>query len=149
MIEYSLSIFFIIIAFILSYQDITTYHISLLILYVASALYLLLLFILNRKTVLNSCISALFICLLFMFIRKLTKGNLGLGDIKFSFLCGLYTGFPGIIVGCLFSSLLGILAYLVVKLIKRKVNIKTLRIPFIPFLSIGCIIAKGFVLLYK
>lgn len=142
MIEYVLTALFIIVSLILSYQDIKEYHISLPLLYGTIAVFLFLLLFYKKNTLLNACIASITISLLFILVRLITNGNLGIGDIKFSVLCGLYTGLPEIIIGCLLASISGILFLLFMKFTNKKTDIKTKRIPFIPFMSIGCIIAK-------
>lgn len=142
MTDFILSFYFIISSILLSYQDIKNYHISLPFLYISTVCFFGLIYLLKMEYLVNACLAAVLIFLLFIIIRVLTKGHLGWGDIKFSLICGLFSGFPEIITGCFFSSLLGLSFLLIIKLHNKEKDIKTMKIPFIPFMSIGCIIAK-------
>lgn len=75
--------------------------------------------------------------LIFFGIRFLTKGKLGMGDVKFAALMGVFIGFPGWFVATGLASLLG-LAFAVTGLFFGKIN-KDTKIPFAPFLTVGSI----------
>ena len=74
--------------------------------------------------------SALLIFLLFMIIRFFSNG-IGMGDVYFSFVCGLFLPLPKIFYAMIFATLLGIFFILVLGL-KEKI-----KLPFIPFMTLG------------
>jgi prepilin signal peptidase PulO-like enzyme (type II secretory pathway) len=69
-----------------------------------------------------------------------TKGKgMGFGDVKFAFLMGFLLGFPGSVVGLYAAFLTGAVVGLILMLGKFK-TLKS-RVPFGPFLIIGCVLA--------
>ncbi len=75
-------------------------------------------------------------------VRLMTKGKLGMGDVKYGFFLSLYTGIPLWFFSLLFASLLGILFFLTGMAAE---NLKRdSKIPFAPFLTAGCIGAYYF-----
>ncbi len=72
---------------------------------------------------------------IFMAVRLFTKGKLGMGDVKFSALMGVFNGFPEWFFATAIASFLGLL-FAVAGLITGKLNKKS-RIPFAPFLTAG------------
>jgi prepilin signal peptidase PulO-like enzyme (type II secretory pathway) len=96
-----------------------------------------LLFTLQRLPV---CLAAaLFGVLLFCCVRAATKG-LGLGDVKFAAVIGLFCGFPGLLSAFLIAALLGIIAAVPLSL---RNGGHSRPLPFAPFLSAGAIAAYG------
>jgi prepilin signal peptidase PulO-like enzyme (type II secretory pathway) len=83
--------------------------------------------------------AALFGFLLFYCVRAVTKG-LGLGDVKFAAVIGLFCGFPCLLTAFLIAALLGIAATLLPCL---RINGRPYPLPFAPFLSIGAIMSYG------
>ncbi len=77
--------------------------------------------------------------LIFIGIRFLTKGKLGMGDVKFAALMGVFIGFPGWFVATGLASLFG-LVFAVIGLLSGRIDKKT-KIPFAPFLTAGSIAA--------
>ncbi|MDA3938815.1 MAG: A24 family peptidase [Spirochaetia bacterium] len=86
------------------------------------------------KIILLELISA---PLIFIGIRSITKGKLGMGDVKFAALMAIYIGFPGWFIATGVASLLGLL-FAVLGLFSGRLNRNT-RIPFAPFLTVGSI----------
>lgn len=77
--------------------------------------------------------------LIFIGIRFLTKGKLGMGDAKFAALMGVFIGFPGWFAATGLASLLG-LVFAVTGLFSGRID-KNTKIPFAPFLTAGSIAA--------
>lgn len=98
----------------------------------------LLFLILNSQfMLLNSLFSAFGACLFFFFLFLLTKGKgMGFGDVKLSFLLGLFLGFPLIIVGLYAAFLTGATIASILVLCRRK-KLFGSTIPFGPFLIVG------------
>ncbi len=77
---------------------------------------------------------------LFLFgIRFLTKGKLGMGDVKFAALMGVFIGFPGLFVATGLASLLGLM-FALIGIYSGRINNNS-KIPFAPFLTVGSIYA--------
>ncbi len=72
-------------------------------------------------------------------IQFLTKGKLGMGDVKFAALMAVFVGFPWWFIATGIASVLG-LVFSVIGLYFGRVNKKT-QIPFAPFLTAGSIAA--------
>lgn len=70
-------------------------------------------------------------------IRLSTKGKLGMGDVKFAALMGVFIGFPGWFIATGLASILG-LVFASAGLASGKLN-KSSKIPFAPFLTVGSI----------
>ncbi|MDR1949212.1 MAG: prepilin peptidase [Spirochaetaceae bacterium] len=87
--------------------------------------------------------AALFGGALFFCVRLGTRG-LGIGDIKFAALIGLFCGLPAVFLAFAVAALTGILGALVRRrLARRRLSAgdsKTL-LPFAPFLSLGAVTA--------
>lgn len=77
--------------------------------------------------------------LILFVIRFFTKGKLGMGDVKFAVLMGVFLGFPKWFIAAGLASFLGLL-FTVIGLFFGKVNRDT-KIPFAPFLTVGSSIA--------
>lgn len=73
----------------------------------------------------------------FFFLFVLTRGKgMGFGDVKFSFLLGLFLGFPHIIFALYVAFLTGAAVAFILILAKKK-KFRGATIPFGPFLSVG------------
>ena len=70
-------------------------------------------------------------------IRFITKGKLGMGDVKFAALMGVFIGFPGLFVATGLASLLGLM-FALIGIYSGRIN-KNSKIPFAPFLTVGSI----------
>lgn len=68
----------------------------------------------------------------------LRRDSVGLGDVKLLALCGLVTGFPGVIY-LLVRGLLASLVYAAVLLAGKRAGLKS-EIPFVPFLLVGALL---------
>ncbi len=75
--------------------------------------------------------------LIFFGIRFLTNGKLGMGDVKFAALMGVFIGFPGWFIATGLASVLGLI-FALMGLLFKKLN-KSSKIPFAPFLTVGSI----------
>jgi len=78
------------------------------------------------------------IYLVFSFLTK--KESMGGGDIKLTFLLGLFLGFPNIIVGLYLAFLTGALAGIILIIWKKK-SFRGATLPFGPFLILGAIVS--------
>ena len=75
--------------------------------------------------------------ILFLGIRILTGGKLGMGDVKFAALMGLFNGFPQWFTAVAIASFSGLL-FMLAGMAIGKLN-RNSRIPFAPFLTAGSI----------
>lgn len=96
-----------------------------------------------KENLYSSVIGSLLAFIIFFLVRFFTKKGIGLGDIKFSILCGFYCGFPDIFISFLVSSFTGILFFIFIFL-KNKVINKNIKIPFAPFMVIGVLTGRFF-----
>jgi prepilin signal peptidase PulO-like enzyme (type II secretory pathway) len=86
-----------------------------------------------------AALAASLLCgLLFYSIRRIA-GGLGIGDIKYAALIGLFCGLPWVCIAFLTAAVTGLLAVLVLRLAGKFVPGQA--VPFGPFLSIGAIAA--------
>lgn len=91
-----------------------------------------------RQTIYHNIISALIFLFLYYFIRLITRGHLGIGDVYFGIFQGLCIG-PAVIWICLaVETVTGLLAYWILYLVKKT---KGIKMPFIPFMSFGLLTA--------
>jgi prepilin signal peptidase PulO-like enzyme (type II secretory pathway) len=86
----------------------------------------------------GALIAALFSAALFYGVRRGTKG-LGLGDVKYAAVIGLFCGIPGIFSAFLFAALSALIAALCLPRFRSGPSPRP--IPFAPFLSAGAIFA--------
>jgi prepilin signal peptidase PulO-like enzyme (type II secretory pathway) len=99
----------------------------------------------NPETLPHFLVAAFFSALVFFLIRLGTKG-LGLGDVKFAALVGIFCGLPWACAAFLTASLTGLaFAGLAAIRVFTSKNIRSAPplIPFAPFLSIGALAAYG------
>lgn len=73
--------------------------------------------------------------LLFLTVYFLTQRKLGIGDIKYSALIGVFVGLPGLFVTIGLASIMGLI-FAVIGLAIGNIHLKT-KIPFAPFLTLG------------
>lgn len=98
------------------------------------------LFINHKSLFINHFASAVVACLFFFLLFAITKGRgMGFGDVKLSFLLGLFLGFPAIVIAFYASFLTGAVISIILVLAK-KVRFKG-TIPFGPFLVAGTLLA--------
>jgi leader peptidase (prepilin peptidase) / N-methyltransferase len=76
---------------------------------------------------------------LFLLIVVLSRGGMGLGDVKMAALMGLMLGFPNVLVGIFIAIVAGGVTALALLAIKKKGRKQA--IPFGPFLAIGTMVA--------
>ncbi|MGB9749429.1 MAG: prepilin peptidase [Caldisericia bacterium] len=95
-------------------------------------------FLLIEKNYLNTLYGIIIAGVIFFLIIVLSKGGMGGGDFKLSFLFGLYLGFPKIIPWFFLSFLIGFFPAIFM-LITKKATRKT-PLPFGPFMAISGII---------
>lgn len=72
-----------------------------------------------------------------MLVSLLTKGGFGGGDIKLTAGLGLFYGLPGTVTVLFTAVLTALFAGLVLRRSRKE-----LRLPFAPFLLLGCIAAS-------
>jgi leader peptidase (prepilin peptidase)/N-methyltransferase len=96
--------------------------------------------ILAPEILINRLLSGLIMIIIFLILVVVTKGKgMGFGDVKFSFLMGLFLGFPKIIVAFYLAFLTGAAISLILVLIGKK-TMKS-KIAFGPFLVYATVIA--------
>lgn len=82
----------------------------------------------------NHLVSALFVMLFFLLLFLITRGRgMGFGDVKLSFVLGLFLGFPGVLIGTYLAFLTGATVSLILIAWGKK-RLKRDTIPFAPFL---------------
>jgi len=87
--------------------------------------------------------SAVIFALFFYFLHFVTKGKgMGLGDVKFAFLIGLFFGFPSALVAFYLAFLTGAIVGSILILVKKARFGQP--IPFGPFLASGSILTLFF-----
>lgn len=104
---------------------------------------LLYLLLFNNHFLIQNFLSGLGALLFFLLLVLVTRGRgMGLGDVKFSFLIGLFLGFPGVLIGLYLAFLTGALISIIL-ILWRKKFLKD-SIPFGPFLVLGTFIGLYF-----
>jgi leader peptidase (prepilin peptidase)/N-methyltransferase len=96
----------------------------------------------NRISALGATQSILGLLLgfgLYLFIAVLSKGGMGGGDIKMMAMVGAVTGWKGVLLTTFLGSLVGSIVGIGLMIIKKKGR-KT-KIPFGPFLALGCMVS--------
>jgi prepilin signal peptidase PulO-like enzyme (type II secretory pathway) len=88
---------------------------------------------------LPAALAASFLCGLLFYIIRRIAGGLGIGDIKYAALIGLFCGLPWVFTAFLTAAVLGLLAVLVLRLAGKFASGQA--VPFGPFLSIGAVAA--------
>jgi leader peptidase (prepilin peptidase)/N-methyltransferase len=76
---------------------------------------------------------------LFLLIALLSRGGMGLGDVKMAALMGIMLGYPNVLVAIFLAIIAGGLMAIVL-LVSRKKGRKQ-AIPFGPFLALGTVLA--------
>jgi prepilin signal peptidase PulO-like enzyme (type II secretory pathway) len=95
--------------------------------------------LLSTQPLFSHLAAALLGPLLFLGVRAATSG-LGLGDVKFAAVIGLFCGFPSLLAAFLIAALLGIIATL---LLTRHSACRPFPVPFAPFLTAGALLVYG------
>jgi Type IV leader peptidase family. len=140
-----LTLLFLAFAVPVSAEDIRTMHISSWLTYTGCAVLLAYLYIFAKAQLADRLAGAVLIFILFLLLRHTTHRGLGMGDVKFSLLCGLYCGVPGVFAGCALAAVGGLLYFAVFHILKRNIPIKSVKIPFAPFMTAG-VVASVYVL---
>lgn len=84
-----------------------------------------------------------FIAISYIFYLVTKKEGMGGGDIKMSFVLGLFLGFPAIVISLYLSFVLGAV-FAVFLLIFKKIALKNGSLPFGPFLISGALLSLFF-----
>lgn len=79
--------------------------------------------------------------IIFLLARFLSKGGVGMGDVKLFIVIGTYLG-SGSIMAAVFLSVMVSAAYSIVMLMLKKIKLKE-EIPFAPFIFIGTILTMA------
>lgn len=74
----------------------------------------------------------------FLFVYFITHGKLGVGDIKYSALLGIFIGLPGLFIAVGLASVMGLI-FAVTALATGTFHLTT-KIPFAPFLTFGSLL---------
>ena len=78
---------------------------------------------------------------MFLLCYFLTKGGIGMGDVKLFFVIGYFLG-GGVIMSCVALTAFAAAIFSIVQLIRKKTKLKD-EMPFAPFVLIGLIITMG------
>lgn len=102
----------------------------------------------QQSTIINHLFSAtgvflFFLIISYVFYMLTKKQSMGGGDIKLSFLLGLFLGFPGILVALYLAFLTGGIIAIILIIWKKKAFSKD-TLPFGPFLITGAVISLFF-----
>ncbi len=95
-------------------------------------------FFILEKNYVNTLIGVIIPPIIFFLIIVLSKGGMGGGDFKLSFLFGLYLGFPKIIPWFFLSFIIGFFPAIYMLLTKK--GTRKTPLPFGPFMSLSGII---------
>ena len=128
---------FVIVSLINSYLDLKTMEVSLIVNYIGILISVVLYFISSPQLLIRNLLGSFILFLVFVLVWKITRKGLGWGDIHYSIYCGLISGFPGFIFSGIITSLIGLLLFLIMKLISNKKNVKNIKVPFIPIMFAG------------
>ena len=132
-------IIFLLFAIIISIYDIKTYKIPLIVMYIGLIAGIVIDIFVSPRMLLFDIAAGLVNISVFLICRGMSKKGLGLGDVQYSLFCGFYSGLPFCIAASLLASLFGLFFYAGLKLTKK--NIYLIKIPFAPFMSLGCFLS--------
>ncbi len=93
----------------------------------------------NRQVLISECVYAGVILVALLLVRLITKGGIGMGDIKLMVLMGLLEGSNGL-MGSIMLSCIAIFVIAVVLLVLRKKGRKD-ELPFAPAILLGSFIS--------
>jgi prepilin signal peptidase PulO-like enzyme (type II secretory pathway) len=124
----------------ISFIDIRSYRIP-DVLSIPCFLLILILHIRDNPGLLPNFLAAAFFSALVFFLIRLATRGLGLGDVKFAALTGLFCGLPWAWAAFLLAAIAGLGA--APFLASRKTKKNPPLIPFAPFLSLGAVAAYG------
>lgn len=136
---YYFSLMFLInIVMCISIIDYRTRYIPNILLLIMFALGALTIFIIPGVSFINSIITATALFLILVLVNRLSKNEIGMGDVRIISIIALFLGYYRV-SAVIFISLLISFVYGIVIVIKNKQNLKT-EIPFAPFIFIGLVI---------
>lgn len=131
----------IIISLICSIQDIKYRKISNIIFLIGFLLILTHYVIFNITILLQAIISSFLLTLLFFTGKKILNDRLGTGDILFSSIMGLSLPYLHSLLSIIISTIMCFIFTICYYLLKkRNLHITEIKVPFIPFLSLGFVI---------
>jgi len=104
--------------------------------YAGSAALLVYQLIFARECLLQGLLGAALSPLLFYAVRRCTNFGMGLGDVKYSILCGLCAGASLAFISYAAASLICLIFFLILRLSNRQAGRET-KIPFAPFMAAG------------
>lgn len=78
---------------------------------------------------------------LFLLAHFISKGGVGMGDVKLVAVVGIYMG-GGSVMADIFLSVMASAAYSIIMLIRKKIKLKE-EIPFAPFVFIGTVLTMA------
>jgi leader peptidase (prepilin peptidase)/N-methyltransferase len=93
-------------------------------------------------TYIESVIGFLAVSVPLLLVNLITKGQMGMGDVKLMAVCGLVIGWQHILLALMIGSIIG--SIIGISLIALKITSRKQQIPFGPYLSIGIMIAALF-----
>lgn len=123
---------------LLSIWDIQEMKIPVIVVYIFTFFCVIMILVNPYCKVANNVITGGLFSILIFLAYKISRGKIGLGDVKV--MCGLAFafGYP-MVFNIIFASLLLSILFGSILIITKKAKIKT-EIPFLPFLFLGCIL---------
>lgn len=118
---------------LISVVDIYSQTINDYLIVIPSLIYIVIFFIIRDNLIFN-IINGLFSFLLLYIIFLLSKKSIGGGDVKLFFLLGLNLGFISSLNILFLASLVALIYYLYLYV---RFDIRNMKIPFVPFITIG------------
>lgn len=123
---------------IMSIHDIRTFEIPDKPFYASCFLVTLAQGIFFHQTVFWNILCGLIFVAVYFVLRWITRGQLGMGDVYFGLFQGLCIGLRVIWICLAVETFTGLIAFLILYLVKKE---KGIKIPFIPFMSVGLLTA--------
>ena len=130
---------FVIVSLINTYLDLKTMHVSILLNYIGMIICVLLYLIDSPHLLMNHFLGSIILFLVFILVWIFAHKGIGWGDIHYSLFCGFISGFPGFIFSGFTMAVIGLIVFLIIKIISGKKSIKELKIPFVPMMFAGTI----------
>lgn len=133
-----LLVLLVVFSLIMSVYDIRTLEIPDWPFYTSCALVTLVQGIFFRESVFLHLLGALILLVLYFLLRKITHEKLGMGDVCFGLFQGMCIGLSVIWICLAVEAVTGLITFAIINLVKKR---KGIKIPFIPFMSIGLLTA--------
>jgi len=133
------AVFFFGVLAVLAVKDLETRRIPNVIVLPAAAIVLAAVAVLRPSHALEALVAALAAAAFFVIPSIVTKGGVGLGDVKLALLLGAALGrgvAEALLLGCLAASVAGI-----VLLVRHGSSARKTALPFAPFLALGAVLA--------